>query len=50
MDSLGPCTVCGEMVYEDDGEDMATAAGAEGEYEHFDCLPDPPAPGTRLVP
>lgn len=39
MEPLGPCTVCGEMVYEDDGEDMSLDPEVEA-YEHFDCYHD----------
>lgn len=38
MTPLGPCAVCGEMVYEDEG-DVITKDGAEV-AEHFDCEED----------
>lgn len=33
---LGNCTVCGEMVYDGEGEDMSTDPAVQA-YEHFDC-------------
>lgn len=35
MNPLGPCTICGEMVYDDSGEDMSL--NDVPAYEHFDC-------------
>lgn len=34
-EQLGPCNICGEMVYEDEGE-MVTFAGDEV-AEHYEC-------------
>lgn len=36
MNPLGPCVICGEMVYEESGEDMSLTDTPA--YEHFDCV------------